>query len=104
MLMETVSRPKRNVASSDASSPVGTRAIETATGWSTESEYQRDIVEFLAHCWQRDVRAIDELTSCKRLSELIVVQSKWSWEAEQDHRTMLGKILLYPWKILFRPG
>ena len=104
MLMQTVSHPERNGASSDASSPVGIRAIETATGWSTEGEYHRDIVEFLTHCWQRDARAIDELTSCKRWSELIAVQSRWIWEAEQDRRTVLGKLLLYPWKILFHPG
>ncbi|EIM30850.1 hypothetical protein [Microvirga lotononidis] len=99
MLMQTPSRSGGHAIDSNPISLVEIQSFEAPVSWLLASAYQQDLVEFLLHRWRKDIQAAQDLSACRRWSDLVAAQFKWAWEAQQDHRTVLGKILFRSWRV-----
>ena len=65
----------------------------TATWWSSVSEYQSEMFDFMSHRFAKDSAALHGLGECRNWDEVSSVNSKWLQDMSKDYSAEAIKVM-----------
>jgi hypothetical protein len=64
----------------------------TETWWSTVSEYQSEMFDFMSHRFSKDSAALHGLGECRNWDEVLGVHSRWLKDMSKDYSAQAAKV------------